>query len=313
MTAERNRPLIAWAFIGPAFAHLLIFALIPMAYALYVSFYKVQLLRDEWAFTGLGNYALAVAEPPFWNAMWNSFRYALMSVPAGMFVALLIAILVNQKLRGMTIFRTLYYIPAISSGVAVAMLWTYVFLPDTGLINTMLLGLFGPDTFIGERVLRGVGVAPYPGIDFLNRSEWAMPALAFMSIWVGLGPRMILFLAGLIGIPQSLYEAAQLDGAGKLRSFWNVTLPMLVPTTFFVLITSTIGAMQIFTPVYMMTKGGPEDTTDVVGYHIYTEAWVNFNTGIASAKSFVLLAVIVVISLFQFRLMRNQMQGYSSV
>jgi multiple sugar transport system permease protein len=127
---------------------------------------------------------------------------------------------------------------------------------------------------------------------------------------------MVLFLAGLIGIPPSLYEAAELDGAGRWRSFWSITLPMLVPTTFFVMITSTIGAMQVFTPVYMMTKGGPAneagfDTTDVVGYHLYSEAWVSFNTGLASAKSFVLLAVVAGLAFMQFRMMRKQIAGYS--
>lgn len=175
-----------------------------------------------------------------------------------------------------------------------SMLWIYVFLPETGMLNLLL---------------RMIGVR---SIAFLQDSTWAMWALAFMSIWTGLGPKMVLYLAGLVGIPQSLYEAAELDGAGKLRSFWSVTLPMLAPTTIFVLITSTIGAMQVFTPVYMMTKGGPEDSTDVVGYHIYTEAWVNFNTGLASAKSFVLLVIIGGISLLQFRLMRRQLEGYSA-
>lgn len=265
-----------------------------MGYAFFVSLNKWQLFKTDQQFVGLGNYGLAMQEGAFWNAMWNSFRFALMSVPTGMFVALLVAILVNQKLRGVTVFRTLYYIPSIASGVAISMLWIYVFLPDSGLINM---------------TLQATGMK---SIDFLNKPEWAMPALAFMSIWVGLGPRMVLFLAGLIGIPQSLYEAAELDGAGKLRSFWHITLPMLIPTTLFVMVTSTIGAMQVFTPVYMMTKGGPEDSTDVVGYHIYTEAWVNFNTGLASAKSFILLAAIIVISIFQFRLMRSRMEGYSA-
>jgi len=297
--------------VGPALIHLLVFALFPMGYALYLSLFKWQLIKQDATFVGLKNYFMAFAEPPFWNAMWNSFRYALLSVPAGMAVALLVAILVNQKLRGITIFRTLYYIPAISSGVAIAMLWQYVFLPETGMLNTMLLGTFGKEGWMMP-LLRPFGVAPLESIDFLNKTQWAMLALAFMSIWTGLGPRMVLFLAGLIGIPASLYEAASLDGASKARQFWSVTLPMLAPTSFFVLITSTIGAMQVFTPVYMMTKGGPEDSTDVVGYHIFSEAWVNFNTGLASAKSFVLLAVIVLISVFQFRLMKSQMQGYSA-
>jgi multiple sugar transport system permease protein len=247
-----------------------VFALFPIGYAFYLSLYKYRLFTGDSAFVGAQNYVASFAEPPFWNAMWNSFRFAVMSVPAGMAVALVVALLVAQKLRGMAIFRTLFYIPAISSGVAIAMLWIYVFLPESGLINvtTKVFGI--------------------PSVDFLNQTAWAMPALAFMSAWTGLGPRMVLFLAGLLGIPQSLYEAAELDGATRWHSFWKVTIPMLVPTTFFVLVTSTIGAMQVFTPVYMMTKGGPGDengnmATDVVGYHIYTEAWVNFNTGLAAA------------------------------
>ncbi len=290
---KRNRP-IGYAFIAPATIHLVIFAFIPMAYSLYVSLFKWQLFRTERTFVGGGNYSLALGESAFWNAMANTGRYALYSVPAGMILALAVAILVNQKLKGIAIFRTIFYIPSIASGVAISMLWIYVYLPDTGLIN-MATSVFG-----------------IKSVDFLNRPEWAMLALAFMSMWIGLGPRMVLFLAGLIGIPASLYEAAELDGAGPWRSFWNVTLPMLAPTTLFVLITSTISAMQVFTPVYMMTKGGPEDSTDVVGYHIYSEAWLSFNTGLASAKSFILFVVIALISFAQFRLMKSRMEGYSA-
>ena len=194
----------------------------------------------------------------------------------------------------MAFFRTLFYIPAITSGVAIAMLWIYVYLPERGAINAMLGALGFTDT-----------------TDFLNNATWAMPALIFMSAWTGLGPRMVLFMAGLVGISPTLYEAAQLDGATRIRQFWSITLPMLAPTTFFVAVTSTISALQVFTPVYMMTKGGPDGATDVVGYHIYSEAWMNFHTGLAAAKSFVLLAAIALVSAFQFRLMRKQMRGYS--
>lgn len=299
LARRRREARTGWLFITPALLHLLIFAMMPIAVAFVISLYKWQMFKPSGEFVAFYNYLYSFREPSFWNAMWNSLRYALASVPLGMAFALAVALLVNQKLRGVTLFRTLYYVPAISSGVAISMIWIYIYLPETGLINTMLTS-FGIES-----------------VDFLNKSEWAMWALVFMSIWIGLGPRMILFLAGLIGIPPSLYEAAELDGAGKWRSFWNITLPMLVPTTFFVLITSTIGAMQIFTPVYMMTKGGPADaearmSTDVVGYHIYNEAWVNFNTGLASAKSFVLLAVVVIISYFQFRFMKRPLEGYSA-
>lgn len=299
---------LPWLFIGPAFLHLIVFALWPMLYSLYLSLFKFQLIKTDREFVGLKNYLYSFTEPGFWNSLWNSFRYALASVPLGMLVALIVALMINQKLKGVTIFRTLFYIPAISSGVAISMLWMYVFLPDTGLINTLFSTLFGKNSFL----VTALHLPSYSSIDFLNKPEWAMWALVFMSIWTGLGPRMVLFLAGLLGIPPSLYEAASLDGASRWSSFRAVTLPMLAPTTFFVLITSTIGAMQIFTPIYMMTKGGPEDTTDVVGYHIYSEAWINFNTGLASAKSFVLLGIIILMSLVQFRMMKSQMQGYSA-
>ena len=139
-----------------------------------------------------------------------------------------------------------------------------------------------------------------------NASLWS---LAFMSIWIGLGPKVVLFLAGLIGVPQTLYEAAMLDGASGWQSFRRITLPMIVPTSLFVVVTSTISAIQVFTPVYMMTKGGPEDSTDVVGFHIYNEAWTSFNTGLASAKSFILFVLIACVALVQFRMSRRQLEG----
>ncbi len=295
MAGERKQANWGWLFISPALVHLLVFAIFPIAYAFGLSLFHTRLVRTEKAFAGADNYTFALGEPSFLNALWNSAKYALLSVPLGIAVALGVAILVNQKLRGVTLFRTLYYIPAIASGVAIAMLWIYVYLPETGMINSGL-NLLGIDN----------------KTDFLNKVEWAMIAVVVMSVFTGLGPRMVLFLAGLVGIPQELYEAGALDGATGQRAFWRITLPMLIPTTFFVVVTSTISALQIFTPIYMMTKGGPEESTDVVGFHIYTEAWVNFNTGLASAKSFVLLAAIAAISLVQFRMMRSQLQGYSA-
>lgn len=291
----RNRTLAGWLFVAPAFLHLFVFALGPMAYALWLSLFKIHLVKGEQRFVGAFNYTYTFTDPPFWNAMLNSAKFALMSVPLGIALGLGVALLANQKLRGMAIFRTLYYIPSIASGIAIAMLWIYVFLPKTGMINTVL-GWLGIDN----------------STDFLKSTFWAMPALVVMSALNGVGPKMVLFSAGLLGIPQELYEAASLDGATRARGFWKITLPMLAPTTFFVLVTSSIGAMQVFTPVYLMTQGGPEDSTDVVGYHIYREAWVRFNTGLSAAQSFILLVVIALIAVLQFRLQRRQLQGYSA-
>jgi len=286
--------LRGWLFIGPAFIHLLVFALIPIGYALYISLFKEHLLYGAPRFVGLSNYSYTFTDGPFWNALWNSARYALLSVPIGMALGLGVALLVNQRLRGVTIFRTLYYIPSIASGIALAMLWIYVFLPENGMVNTVL-GWLGITT----------------KTDFLNNIGWAMWALVAMAALNGVGPKMILFLAGLVNVPPELYEAASLDGATRTRSFWTITLPMLAPTTFFIMVTSTIAAMQMFTPVYLMTKGGPEDSTDVVGYHIYREAWVQFNVGLAAAQSFILLAAIAVVAAMQFRMQRRQLRGYS--
>ena len=282
---------VGWLFVAPATVHLFMFALLPIGYALWLSFHDWNLLKEVRPFVGLQNYSETLSDSSFWNAMWNSARYALVGVPVGMAVALAVALVVNQKIRGMSVFRTLYYLPAISSGVAISMLWIYVFLPESGMINTILKGL----GFEGRT-------------DFLNEVPYAMLALVFMSIWTNLGPRMVLFLAGLVGIDPTLYEAAELDGANRWRSFWRVTLPMLTPTTLFVLVTSTISSFQVFTPIYMMTRGGPMDSTDVVGYHIYNEAWRRFHVGSASAQSFLLLLAILVVAIIQYRLMKSRME-----
>lgn len=283
-----------WWFIAPATLHLLVFALVPVAYAAYVSLFRWDILRDERTFVGLDQYQRLMADQAFWGAMGQTFKYALMAVPGGLVAALLVALAVSQPLKGMAWFRTLFYIPAVSSGVAIAMLWIYVYLPERGLINTMLQGL-------GQ-----------PSIDFLNESGWALPVLAFMSVWVGLGPRMIIYVAGLMSLPVTVYEAASLDGASGWQKFWRMTMPLLAPTHLFVLVTSTIGAFQTFTPVYMMTNGRPMGTTNLVGYHIYVTAWENLNVSAASAQSFVLLFLLGLVSLAQFRMMRRRLEGYDA-
>jgi len=290
MSLNRNN-WRGYFFVAPATLYLVLFSFVPMVVAAYLSLYRWPLLNPDREFVGLGNYVEALRDPFFRGAFVNTLLYAAMSVPLGMLSSLAVAVLVSQKLRGMAFFRTLYYVPAVSSGVAISMVWIWVFMPQDGLINYCL------------RLVGGAG-----DVDFLGDPHLVMPALVLMSMWIGLGPRMVIFLAGIQGIPQSLYESAQIDGAGAWQRFWHITLPMLVPTTFFVLVTSTIGAFQLFTPVYVMTKGGPRRATDVVVYHIFKEAWHKFHIGSASAQSYVLLAVILVISLIQFRLMRRQLQ-----
>ena len=294
MSLRQRENRNGWLFVAPATVHLALFAILPIGFTLYLSLFRWKLYEPSKTYLGLRNYIYSFHDAAFLNALSNSLKYALVAVPSGIVVALAIAILLNQKMRLSSFFRTIYYLPAISSGVAISMIWIYIFLPETGLINTMM------------------GAVGFKSVDFLGKSETALWALAFMSIWIGLGPKVVLFMAGLIGVPQTLYEAAMLDGANGWQSFWRITLPMLVPTSLFVLVTSTISAIQVFTPVYMMTKGGPEDSTDVVGYHIYNEAWTSFNTGLASAKSFILFVLIALIAIIQFRMTRKQLEGHST-
>ncbi len=284
----------AWAFVAPALVHLVLFALAPIVVAFGVSLFDWKVLKGTMPFVGLGTYAGVLSDEGFWNAMGNSLEFAFLSVPTGMAVALAVAVLVTQQLRGLGFFRTVYYVPAVSSGVAVSMLWIYVYLPESGLINA---------------TTRLFGIA---SVDFLNDPAWAMPALAFMAVWTGLGPKMVVYAAGLLAIPPAVHEAAALDGAVGWRRFWAVTWPLLGPTHLFVLVTATIGALQVFTPVYTMTRGGPMGATDVVGYHIYTEAWVRFHVSTAAAQSFLLLLVTGAAAWLQFRLLRDQAAGWGA-
>ena len=287
-----KRNLGGWLFVAPALIHLVVVALGPILYAATLSLYDWNLLKGDSRFVGLQNFTRIWEDGQFAKALINSALYTITSVPLGIALALAVALLVAQKIRGITIFRTIYYLPAVCSQVAIAMIWIYIFLPKKGMINGVL-GWFGlPNE-----------------TDFLSTPGWAMAALVFMSIWVALGPRMVLFVSGILNIPESLYEAAELDGATKNQQFWKVTLPLLTPTTFFVGVTSMISAMQVFTPVYMMTKGGPEGTTDVVGYHIYSAAWERFQIGEASAMSLVLFVIILALSIGPFRAMNKQVEG----
>ncbi len=278
-----------YLFVAPATIYLFLFSLLPMLVAAYMSLHRWHLLKPDRSFVGLDNYTQLAGDPFFRNALYNSFLFALLSVPLGLISSLAVAILVNNALRGVALFRTLFFVPAVSSQVALSMVWIWVFLPEVGLLNFVLTKFGAAGT-----------------TDLINDTRWALCVLVLLSMWVGLGPRMIIFLAGLRGIPPSLHESAGLDGAGAWRRLRHVTLPLLLPTTLFVLVTSTIAAFQWFTPVYVITKGGPRRTTDVVAYHIFKEAWQNFEIGMASAQTYVLFILIAIVALFQFRLLGSK-------
>ena len=280
---RRREGWVGWLFTAPAFVHLLVFALLPIAYAFYLSLFKANLLKDQKAFVGLNNYSFAFGEETFWNALWNSAKYAVFSVPFGLAVALGVALLVNQKLKGVTIFRTLYYIPAITSGVALAMLWIYVYLPEVGAINTML-GWLGIEN----------------KTDFLNNASWAMPALIFMSAWTGLGPRMVLFLAGLVGISPSLYEAAMLDGASAWQRFRYITFPMMMPILAIVMTFSIIFTFTDFQLVYAITRGGPVNSTHLLATLAFQRGIAGGELGEGAAIAVSMIPFLVFATLFSY-------------
>lgn len=301
-----RRPLretvLGCLFASPAAAYLLLFSVVPMLAALWLSLHRWHLLKPERPFVGLRNYFALAEDPFFLGALRTSLLFASVAVPAALVVALVVAVLVNRPLRGVALFRTLYFVPAVSSPAALAIVWSAVFLPNVGLVNATL-GLLNP--LVGALSLGRWRIST--DTDFLGDPFWALPVLALMFVWTGLGPRMVIFLAGLQTIPQALIEAASLDGAGPWRRFRHVTLPLLLPTTLFVLVTTTIAAFQFFVPVYIITRGGPRRTTDLMAYHIYKEAWTKFEVGMASAQTYVMLALVLVLAVVQFMLLRRGM------
>ncbi len=297
-----------YLFAAPATAYLAIFSLLPVLVAGFLSLHRWHLLKPEHPFVGLGNYLQLVRDPLFRNAVWNTLVYTGATVPLGVITALLVAMLVSRPLRGVGFFRVLYYIPAICSQVAISMVFVWIMSPEIGLINSSIGGFNRLLLWIGQGVGADLSALVIPtSTDFLRERGWAMASLVLLGLWVGLGPRMIIFVAGLQNIPEELYEAAEIDGCSRWQKFLYVTVPQLAPTIVFVAVTTTIAAFQLFTPVYVITQGGPQRSTDVVSFHIYREAWQKWEAGMASAQSYVLFAMILIVSAVQMLVMRRGM------
>ncbi len=285
---ELRETTAAWSFIAPSLVLLLVFSAVPLLFAFYLSFHGWNLLEPAKPYVGLRHYIELAGDGLFWNAAKNTALYALY-VPLTMACSLGVAIMLNRSIKGVALLRAIFFLPYITSFVAISIVWQWMYDPNFGIFNWSL-GL--------------VGLGPYP---WLNSPSTALLALIIMAVWIHIGFQMVIFLAGLQAIPNELYEAAMIDGAGPWRRFWRITLPMLKPTTFFVLVTSIIGSFQVFTFVYVMTEGGPLHATDVIVYHIYQNAWQFLRMGYASAMSWVLFAVIFAITLIQFRLLGRRM------
>jgi multiple sugar transport system permease protein len=287
----RGQPATGYALIMPWLLGFLIWNLFPFAASLYLSFTDYNLLQPpKW--TGLSNYSrLFNDDPNFWPSVRLTVLYAVLSVPLGMIGSLFTAMLLNQNVRGLGVWRTIYYLPAVLPAAATALLWRWMFNPDSGLINALIGVLFIP-----IHVLTGLD-APKPG--WFNDENLVLPSFIIMSIWGVFGTQTVIMLAGLKNIPQHLYEAAKIDGANTIVQFRHVTVPMLTPTLFYTLIMAIIGAMQTFTaPLFIDT---PQEAGIFMQVYIYLQAFTRQKMGYASALSWVLLVMILALTLVVFR------------
>ena len=288
-SAERKEAVSAYVFLSPYLLSLLFLTGGPVIAAFGISFLSWDILTPP-KFVGLANYKeMLFGDPRFWKALYNTAYFTFLSVPIGMVLSIIVAMLMNQKVKGIAIYRTIYYLPSVlGTGVAVAVLWKWIFNADSGLLNYMI------STFTG------IPMSECP--KWLASEFWSKNALVIMSFW-GVGGGMIIYLAGLQGIPQTLYEASEIDGANRWMQFWTVTLPGLSPVIFFQLIITIVNSFQIFNQVYVMTDGlgGPADSTLVMVLYIYQKAFKYYQMGYASALAWVLFIVILLATWLQFK------------
>lgn len=286
LSLRAREEIIAYLLISPWIVGFLVFTLGALIFSLIISFYKTDLLSPA-AFIGLGNYReMFFDDDLFWQALKVTSLYTVGVVPLQVSLGLSVALLLNQKIRGIGVWRTIFYLPSVVSGVAVAMIWIWFFHPDFGLFNALLanIGIDGPSWLYSE--------------------QWALPSLILMSVW-SIGPGMLIFLAGLQGIPNELYEAAQLDGATTWRQFIYITIPMLSPQILFNTVIGIIGSYQVFTASFVMTQGGPNNATLTMVLYLYRRGFLMARFGYAAALAWVLFVIIMVFTLSTLRSSRS--------
>ncbi len=279
---EQKEALEFYLFISPWIIGFLVFFLYPLGSSFYYSFTRYEIGGTPF-WIGLENYARMFSDPRYLNAIAVTLKFALISVPGITILALALALILSQKLRGINFFRSVYFMPSVMPMVAVSLTWFYVLRPESGPLAG-LLAFFGIE-----------------GPRWLGESRWALIALIIINIWLGFGGQMVIFLAGIKGIPQELYEVAEIDGANTWNKLWSVTIPLLTPTIFLNLVLGIIGAMQIFDVPWVMTRGGPEDSTRTYMIHLYNRGWVEIQMGSASAMGWILFLIIMAITLLVIR------------
>lgn len=282
---KRKEYLWAYSFIAAPILGFLLFAFIPLSYSVYVSFTDYSGYQTP-VFNGGDNYVKLVQDELFWKTLRNTL-YSALSIPIGMICSLGFATALNQKIRGIRFFRTLFFLPTISSVIALTLLWKWIFNDTYGLLNHLLelIGIQGPA--------------------WLSSEQWAMPAMIIQGVWSGLGINIVLYLAALQGVPRSFYEAAEIDGANGWQRFRHITVPCISPTTLYILITAIIGALQDYPRFQIMTEGGPNYSTTTIVYYLFQNAFRYMNMGFASSMAWILGFIILAVTLLNFYFSRR--------
>lgn len=291
MSRRENNWQVALAFLAPNFLGFLAFMALPVLFSLVMAFTNWQMTEDTpLEFVGFSNFADLLADKRFWGFFGNTL-YLMLGIPVSIAGSLLLAVILHQRLRGVILFRTMFYLPTITSGVALFILWKAIFNPEFGPLNTLLNSVFD-----------ALGVhASAP--EWLLSVTWAKPAIMIMGVWTAVGgTNMLLYLAGLSNVPPELYEAAQLDGAAKWTLFRHITWPQLGPTTFFIVVMSAIGGLQGgFEQARVMTRGGPAESTITLGYYIYQKGFEEYQLGYASTIAWVMFILIFAMTLINWK------------
>jgi multiple sugar transport system permease protein len=288
-TGQREAYWVAFWLLLPATAGLIVFTFAPLVYAFYISLNDYQLLSGQLTWIGPANYLRLLSDPNVLKSLVVSGLYTVISVAAQVLLGLALALLVKDRVRGLGFFRTAYFLPVVASFVVMATIWKFLY-AESGLFNAILLTL---------------GVPAQP---FLRSADQALASIAALGVWKFVGFNMLIFLGGVQAIPADLYESASLDGAGPVKRFAYITLPLIKRVLLFVVVMTSIESSKLFTPVYVMTSGGPQDSTNAIVFQIFRTGFRYYELGYAAAMSFLLLAVVMVLMWLQFRALRTDVE-----
>jgi multiple sugar transport system permease protein len=280
-----SHPILRWGyiFVIPGVLSYLLFTFYPTIRCLVQSLHLIRGANNPWVFNGINNYLEIFKDPIFWGSLKNTFYYVVMTIPIGTAIALLLAVVLNSIVKARGFFRAMYFIPSVAGVIAMGIVFNWMYEPYLGVLNLMLskLGL--------------------PRLNWLRDLKLALPSIALMNVWQTLGYNVVIFLAGLLAIPSELYEAADIDGTPPLRKLWSITVPLVAPSMWFVIINNTIRNLQVFSEIFVMTGGGPGHATTTVGFRVYQYAFLFLSFGKASANVMVLMIIILAVTLLQLR------------